>query len=134
MADQDSSYPEEHSDSSPNECQRQVPFDARRNTGGAESTTSEASGTVEVNAPSTWGDLGIFSATAKLQELLRCAPFCCAFFQFFGPYNGTMSAHRWGAEGPPLEAYSRVTNPERFASLHDSAAGLLHCLECEFET
>ncbi len=45
-----------------------------------------------------------------------------------------MSPHRWGAAGPPLEAYSRVTNPERFASLHDSAAGLLHGLEREFET
>jgi hypothetical protein len=39
-----------------------------------------------------------------------------------------------GAAGPPLEAYSRVTNPERFASLRDSAAGLLHRLEGEFET
>jgi len=45
-----------------------------------------------------------------------------------------MSAHRWGAAGPPLEAYSRVTNPERFASLHDSAAGWLHRLERDFET
>ncbi len=31
------------------------------------------------------------------------------------------------------KAYSRVTNPERFASLHDSAAGLLQRLEREFE-
>ena len=69
-----------------------------------------------------------------LQQLLRCAPSCCASFHFFGPYNETMGAHRWGAAGPPLEAYSRVTNPERFASLHDSAAGLLHRLEREFET
>ena len=38
-----------------------------------------------------------------------------------------------GAEGPPLEAYSRVTNPERFASLHDVAAELLDRLELEFE-
>jgi len=45
-----------------------------------------------------------------------------------------MSAHRWGAAGPPLEAYSRVTNPERFASLHDSAAGWLHRLERDFES
>ena len=45
-----------------------------------------------------------------------------------------MDAHRWGAAGPPLEAYSRVTNPERFASLHASAAGLLDRLEREFET
>ena len=57
-----------------------------------------------------------------------------ASFHFFGPYNEAMGAHRWGAAGPPLEAYSRVTNPERFASLHDSAAALLHRLEREFDT
>jgi len=44
-----------------------------------------------------------------------------------------MNRHRWGAAGPPLEAYSRVTNPERFASLHDAAAELLDRLEREFE-
>jgi hypothetical protein len=44
-----------------------------------------------------------------------------------------MNRHRWGAEGPPLEAYSRVTNPERFASLHDVAAELLDRLELEFD-
>jgi hypothetical protein len=44
-----------------------------------------------------------------------------------------MNGHRWGAEGPPLEAYSRVTNPERFASLHDVAAELLDQLELEFD-
>lgn len=43
-----------------------------------------------------------------------------------------MNGHRWGAAGPPREAYSRVTNPERFASLHDAAAGLLDRLEQEF--
>ena len=32
-----------------------------------------------------------------------------------------------------LEAYSRVTNPERFASLHDVAAELLDRLELEFD-
>jgi len=45
-----------------------------------------------------------------------------------------MNGHRWGAAGPPLEAYSRVTNPERFASLHAAAEGLLDRLEWEFET
>jgi hypothetical protein len=45
-----------------------------------------------------------------------------------------MTGQRWGAEGPPLEAYSRVTNPERFASLHDVAAELLDRLEREFDT
>lgn len=44
-----------------------------------------------------------------------------------------MNGHRWGAEGPPLEAYSRVTNPERFASLHDVAAEVLDRLEKEFD-
>ena len=44
-----------------------------------------------------------------------------------------MNGHRWGAEGPPLEAYSRVTNPERFASLHHVAAELLDRLEQEFD-
>ena len=44
-----------------------------------------------------------------------------------------MNGHRWGAEGPPLEAYSRVTNPERFARLHDVAAELLDRLELEFD-
>ena len=44
-----------------------------------------------------------------------------------------MNGDPWGAEGPPLEAYSRVTNPERFASLHDVAAELLDRLEIEFD-
>jgi len=44
-----------------------------------------------------------------------------------------MGGNRWGAEGPPLEAYSRVTDPERFASLHQVAAELLDRLEREFE-
>jgi hypothetical protein len=44
-----------------------------------------------------------------------------------------MNGHRWGVEGPPLEAYSRVTNPERFASLHDVATELLARLELEFD-
>jgi hypothetical protein len=44
-----------------------------------------------------------------------------------------MNGHRWGVEGSPVEAYSRVTNPERFASLHDVAAALLDGLELEFD-
>jgi hypothetical protein len=44
-----------------------------------------------------------------------------------------MNGHRWGTAGPPLEAYSRVTDPERFASLHHAATGLLDGLEREFE-
>jgi hypothetical protein len=44
-----------------------------------------------------------------------------------------MNGNRWGAEGPPLEAYSRVTDPERFGSLHRVAAELLDRLEREFD-
>jgi hypothetical protein len=44
-----------------------------------------------------------------------------------------MIGDRWGAAGPPLEAYSRVTDPERFGSLHQVAAELLDRLEQEFD-
>jgi hypothetical protein len=44
-----------------------------------------------------------------------------------------MNGNRWGAEGPRLEAYSRVTDPERFGSLHQVAAELLDRLEREFD-
>jgi hypothetical protein len=44
-----------------------------------------------------------------------------------------MDGDRWGAQGPHLEAYSRVTNPKRFALLHDFAAELLDRLELEFD-
>jgi len=40
---------------------------------------------------------------------------------------------RWGPEGPPDKAYSRVTNPERYAPLHDMASELLDRLESEFD-
>lgn len=43
-----------------------------------------------------------------------------------------MSGYRWGPEGPPMEAYSRVTNPERFLPLHAAATELLDRLEREF--
>jgi hypothetical protein len=36
-------------------------------------------------------------------------------------------------DGPPVEAYSRVTNPERFAPLHEIGLKLLHRLEFEFQ-
>ena len=39
-----------------------------------------------------------------------------------------MSRGRWGAEGPPDEAYSRVTNPERFRPLHGAALRLIERL------
>ena len=38
----------------------------------------------------------------------------------------------WGIEGPPAEAYSRITNPERFRPLHAAATELLDRLEREF--
>jgi hypothetical protein len=44
-----------------------------------------------------------------------------------------MNGNRWGAEGPPLEAYSRVTDPERFGSLHLVATELLDRLERNFD-
>jgi Family of unknown function (DUF6226) len=40
--------------------------------------------------------------------------------------------NRWGSEGPPLEAYSRVTNPERFRPLHGVALTLLEQLHASF--
>lgn len=39
----------------------------------------------------------------------------------------------WSAEGPPKEAYSRVTEPERFQPLHRWAIDLLAQLEADFE-
>jgi hypothetical protein len=43
--------------------------------------------------------------------------------------NGT-----WGrTDGAPPDAYSRVTNPERFVPLHDEAAKLLGQLEAEYD-
>jgi Family of unknown function (DUF6226) len=44
--------------------------------------------------------------------------------------NGLM--FRWGPEGPPPEAYSRVTNPEWFRPLHDVALTLLEQLHASF--
>jgi hypothetical protein len=40
---------------------------------------------------------------------------------------------KWGVESPPEEAYSRVTNPERFRPLHGSAERLLGRLEATFD-
>ncbi len=39
----------------------------------------------------------------------------------------------WGPEGPPKEAYERVTDPERFAPLHDFAVALADWLEAAFD-
>lgn len=40
---------------------------------------------------------------------------------------------RWGPEGPPEEAYSRVTDPERYLGLHAVADGLIDDLLARFE-
>jgi hypothetical protein len=40
---------------------------------------------------------------------------------------------RWGIEGPPPEAYTRVTNPERFQPLHSFTEGLVARLEARFD-
>ena len=41
--------------------------------------------------------------------------------------------NRWGPDGPPPEAYSRVTNSERFRPLHDFALTLLTQLYASFD-
>ena len=43
-----------------------------------------------------------------------------------------MRGDRWGIEGPPDEAYSRVSDPERFQPMHAAATELLDRLEREF--
>ena len=44
-----------------------------------------------------------------------------------------MGRFNWGYEGPPEEAYSRVTEPERFMPLHDWALKAVARLEEEYE-
>jgi hypothetical protein len=41
--------------------------------------------------------------------------------------------NRWGPDGPPPEAYSRVSDPERFRPLHNVALHLLAQLEAAFD-
>jgi Family of unknown function (DUF6226) len=55
-----------------------------------------------------------------------CARACHAF------YDPGMR-RRWGPEGPPKEAYGRVTNPERFRPLHAFADRLLERLEAQYD-
>ena len=43
-----------------------------------------------------------------------------------------MASDRWGPAGPPEEAYSRVTNPERFVRLHDIASDVAEDLRARF--
>lgn len=40
---------------------------------------------------------------------------------------------RWGMEGPPEDAYSRVTHPERYAPLHGVADALVAHLLAEYD-
>jgi Family of unknown function (DUF6226) len=40
---------------------------------------------------------------------------------------------RWGREGPPDEAYGRVTHPERFAPVVDAADGLVAALSAAYD-
>ena len=44
-----------------------------------------------------------------------------------------MSRGTWGREGPPDEAYSRVTNPERFRPLHGAALRLVERLVADYD-
>ena len=44
-----------------------------------------------------------------------------------------MGRFNWGREGPPDEAYSRVTEPERFAPLHGWALEAVARLQREYE-
>ncbi len=44
-----------------------------------------------------------------------------------------MNGSKWGLAGPPPEAYSRITNPERFEPLHHVALTHLHRLEEQFD-
>ena len=44
-----------------------------------------------------------------------------------------MGRFNWGKEGPPDEAYSRVTEPERFAPLHEWALEAVSRLQREYE-
>ena len=53
MEDQDSPGTEEDSDYGPNEGQREIPFNASKSVGWAESATEKKSGTSKVNHPPT---------------------------------------------------------------------------------
>ncbi len=44
-----------------------------------------------------------------------------------------MSRGTWGKEGPPDEAYSRVTDPERFRPLHGAALRLIERFVAEYD-
>ena len=58
MEDQDSPGTEEDSDYGPNEGQREIPFNASKSVGWAESATEKESGTSKINPAPPWGGLG----------------------------------------------------------------------------
>ncbi len=62
---------------------------------------------------------------------MKMGPVTNGCVEFFEEGND-MPGDKWGIEGPPEEAYSRVTNPERFQPLHAAATELLDRLEREF--
>lgn len=49
------------------------------------------------------------------------------------PTERWFEGSRWGPEGPPDEAYSRVTNPERFQPLHAAMLEIIGRLEQDYE-
>ena len=49
------------------------------------------------------------------------------------PTERWFEGSRWGPEGPPEEAYSRVTNPERFLPLHAAMTEIIGRLEQDYE-
>ena len=42
------------------------------------------------------------------------------------------SGNRWGGEEPPEEAYGRVTDAERFRTLHSATLEMIDRLEADF--
>src|SRR5438477_11183087 len=44
-----------------------------------------------------------------------------------------MSRKDWGPNGPPVEAYSRDSDPDRFRPLHGFALDLLDRLEAQYD-
>ena len=53
--------------------------------------------------------------------------------QVLGAGHHAWEERGWGPDGPPEEACSRVTNPERFMPLHDTALEILAALEQRFD-
>lgn len=51
----------------------------------------------------------------------------------FAAGRPTTGRFNWGPDGPPDEAYSRVTEPERFLPLVDWTPDLLSRLEDEYD-